>query len=93
MITDKVDDVHQAKGGSIFLNMGGRHPNNLFTVFIGASNAKDFPTFEQYKGATISVTGKIETHGDKPQIVVTSPSQIVVKQAADEKAASSAAEH
>ena len=89
-VTDRVDGAHQAKGGSIFLNMGGTHPNEAFTVFIPGSQAAKFPKFKEYEGAQVSVSGKIVTHGDKPQIIVNSPDQITIKEAAPEKAESPA---
>lgn len=87
-VTDKVDDVYQAKGGNIFLNLGGHHPDEAFTVFIAATNADAFKDFKSYEGKTISVTGKIQEHKDKPEISVKSPSDITVK---DDSAAATAA--
>src|SRR5438552_17342207 len=72
-VTDKVDDVYQAKGGSVFLNMGGKHPNESFTVFIPTLSAAAFKDFKVYEGKTITVSGKIEDHQGKPEIIVKSP--------------------
>jgi hypothetical protein len=82
-VTDKLDDVHQAQGGSIFLNMGGRHPNEAFTGFIPAKNASQFPDYSSYRGSVVSISGKIEDHEGKPQIIVKAPSQIVKKGGGD----------
>ena len=78
-VTDKVERANQAKGGNIFLNMGGAHPNETFTIFIPANAAAKFADFKKYEGVTVSVTGKIIAHGDKPEITVNSPDQITVK--------------
>jgi DNA/RNA endonuclease YhcR with UshA esterase domain len=78
-VTDKVDDVYQAKGGSVFLHMGGKHPNESFTVFIPTASASAFSDFKVYEGKTITVSGKIEEHQGKPEIVVKSPAQITSK--------------
>ena len=78
-VTDKVDDVYQAKGGNIFINMGGKHPNHAFTAFIPASDAGKFKDPNVYQDKMITVSGKIAEHKDKPQIIVTSPSQITSK--------------
>ncbi len=75
-ITDMVDGIHQSKNGNIFLNMGGKYPNQAFTAFIPAKNAGHFANFRDYDGKTISVSGKITLYNQKPEIVVTSPSQI-----------------
>ncbi|HEY2125197.1 MAG TPA: hypothetical protein VGG94_07005 [Chthoniobacterales bacterium] len=69
-VTGKIEDAYQAKGGNIFLNMGGRHPNETFTVFVPASAAAEFKDVKVYDGKTISVTGKIQEHNDKPEISV-----------------------
>src|SRR5437016_946284 len=78
-VTDKVDDVYQAKGGNVFLNLGGRHPNEAFTVFIPTSSASAFKDVKVYDGKVITVSGKIEEHNGKPQMIVKSPSQITSK--------------
>ncbi len=90
-VTDKVAGTYQAKGGNIFLNLGGNHPNAPFTAFIPSTSAEKFPDFKKFEGATISVTGKITAHKDKAEIVVRDPEQLTVKEAAadegkDEKA-------
>src|SRR4051794_20695824 len=90
-VTDKVEDAHQAQGGNIFLNMGGKHPNETFTVFVAASAAGEFKDVKGYLGKTISVTGKIQDHQGKPEITVKSPSDITVKEDASAAAASSPA--
>lgn len=78
-VTDKVEDAYQAKGGNIFLNMGGKHPNEAFTVFVPASASAEFKDVKIYDGKTVSVTGKIEDHKGKPQISIKSPSDITSK--------------
>lgn len=84
-VTDKVEGVYQAKGGNIFLNMGGSHPNAPFTAFIPSTSAEKFPDFKKMEGATITVSGKITAHDDKAEIVVRGPDQITVKEAGAEK--------
>jgi DNA/RNA endonuclease YhcR with UshA esterase domain len=78
-ITDKVDGVHQSGKGHIFLNMGGKYPNQAFTAYIPAANAAQFPQPEQYEGRTVAVSGKITLYKGKPEIIVNSPSQITAK--------------
>jgi DNA/RNA endonuclease YhcR with UshA esterase domain len=78
-ITDKVDGVHQSGKGNVFLNMGGRYPNQAFTAFIPAGSAAQFPEVQHYQGRTVAVSGKITLYRGKPEIVVTSPSQVVAK--------------
>ncbi len=78
-ITGKVESVHKADGGSIFLDMDGRHPNNPFTVFIPAKSADKFSNYTDYEGKTITVSGTIAEHDNKPQIIAKDPSQITIK--------------
>lgn len=78
-VTDKVDGFHQSGKGNIFLNMGGKFPNQAFTAFIPSSSAAQFSNAQQYEGQTISVSGKITLYRGKPEIVVTSPSQVSAK--------------
>ena len=75
-ITDKIDGVHRSGKGNIFLNMGGTYPNPTFTAVIPARSAAQFPPPQQYEGRTVAVTGKISLDKGKPEIIVTSPSQI-----------------
>lgn len=78
-ITDRVDGVHQSGKGNVFLNMGGKYPNQAFTAFIPSSSAAQFPNPEQYEGRTVSVSGKIALYKGKPEIIVNSPSQVSAK--------------
>jgi hypothetical protein len=78
-ITDRVDGVHQSSKGNIFLNMGGKYPNQTFTAFIPTGSAAEFSNPQQYDGRTIAVSGKITLYRGKPEIVVTNVSQIIIK--------------
>lgn len=78
-VSDRVDGVHQSGKGNIFLNMGGKYPNQAFTAFIPAKNAGQFSDYQKYDGQTVAVSGKITSYRGKPEIVVTSPSQINAK--------------
>jgi hypothetical protein len=78
-ITGTVDGVHQSGKGNIFLNMGGKYPNQAFTAFIPSSSAAQFPNPQQYESRTVAVSGKITLYKGKPEIIVNSPSQISLK--------------
>ena len=78
-VTDKVDGVHQSGKGNVFLNLGGKYPNQAFTAWIPSASAAQFPNPQQYEGRTVSVSGKITLYHGKPEIVVNSPSQINAK--------------
>jgi hypothetical protein len=78
-ITDKVDGVHLSGRGNIFLNLGGKNPNQMVTAFIPAASAGDFSNPQQYDGKIVAVSGKITLSQGKPEILVTNVSQIVIK--------------
>ena len=78
IVTDKAERVNTASGGSVFINLGSRG-RDAFTIFIPSRDAAAVGDVKQYEGKTISVSGKISTHNEKPQIVVTAASQITVK--------------
>jgi DNA/RNA endonuclease YhcR with UshA esterase domain len=78
-VTGKVDGFHQSGKGNIFLNMGGKYPNQTFTAFIPSASAAQFSQPQQYEGQTVSVSGKITLYQGKPEIKVTSPSQIATR--------------
>jgi len=78
-IMDKVDGVHQSGKGNIFLNMGGKYPNQAFTAWIPSANVGQFSNPQQYEGKTAAVSGKISLYRGKPEIIVTNVSQIIIK--------------
>jgi DNA/RNA endonuclease YhcR with UshA esterase domain len=78
-VTDKVERVNKAGGGNIFMSLGSRDRDSAFTVFIGASDADAVGDVEKYEGKTITVSGRITSFKDKPQIQVTSADQITLK--------------
>ena len=71
--------LENSKGTPTFLNAGGYYRNAPLTIVIWADTRKDLNNTpeEFYKGKEVCITGKIELYKDKPQIVVTSKSQIV----------------
>src|SRR5439155_25566814 len=49
-VADRVDGVHQSGRGNIFLNMGGKYPNQAFTAWIPSASAGMFSNPQQYEG-------------------------------------------
>jgi hypothetical protein len=75
-IMDKVDGTHRSNKGDILLNMGGTYPNQVFTASITARSASKFRNPQQYEGRIVAVSGKITLYRGKPEIIITSLSQI-----------------
>src|SRR5438309_11630258 len=76
IVKDRVDGFHQSGKGNIFLNMGGKYPNQAFTAFIPAASAAQLSQAQQYEGRIVAVSGKISLYKGKPEIIVNSPPQI-----------------
>lgn len=79
-MTDKVERVNKASGGNTFMSLGSRDRDKAFTIFIASSDAEAVGDMTKYEGKTVTVTGRITAFKDKPQIQVTSASQITVKE-------------
>jgi len=82
-VTDK---VHGGKffsnSGMTLLDLGGAHPNELLTVLIKGDDRKKFKDApeETFKGKIIIVTGEVIDYKGKPEIVVTEPAQIKIRE-------------
>jgi micrococcal nuclease len=64
-------------GAPTFLNLDRPYPDQPFTIVIWGTDRGAFGKPEStYAGETVCVTGKIEEHRGKPQIVARDPSQI-----------------
>ncbi len=75
------DFLPEIGGEPTFINLERPHPDQPFTAVIwGRDRHKwQFSPHQHYAGRRICVTGKIELHEDTPQIVVSSPDQIVIR--------------
>lgn len=85
-VEGKVFRLGSTSGGGInFLNMSPDHDG--FVAIVYGSDVEKFPDgLEAYQGATVRVTGELKIFRDVvPQIVVKSPDQIEVLEAAAEE--------
>ena len=73
-----VADVYQSEKVA-YLNFIEKYPNNPFTAVIFASKFSDFPDIIKYRNKDVEVTGRVSMFKEKPQIILNSPKQIVVK--------------
>ena len=71
----------RSKGRPSFLNLDQPYPKQIFTVVIWGSDRNKFknPPETFFKGKRICVTGIIEDYRGKPEIIVRSPDQIIIK--------------
>ncbi len=74
-----VSQVSTSNGGTTFINFGGRYPNHVFYAVIFKNVAVRFPGVYGLEGKTVAISGPIELYKGKPQIILKSPSQLVVR--------------
>jgi DNA/RNA endonuclease YhcR with UshA esterase domain len=74
-----VSDVHTARSGVTFLDMGGRYPHNSFTAVIFKSAAGKFSHVASLDGKTVDVTGRVRLYHGNPEIILNDPSQLKTK--------------
>ncbi len=74
-----ITDVHTARSGATFIDMGGQFPDNEFVAVIFADDAAKFPNASALEGKTVTITGTVQMYQGKPEIVLKSPSQLKTK--------------
>jgi len=74
-VRGKVDRVHVSQKGDVFIDMGGKHPNAVFTA-ICFKQVIPTAQLEKLVGKTISITGKITEYNGKVEIILESANQI-----------------
>ena len=63
-----------------YLNIDGEYPNNAFTAVIFPGDASKFPNMKPLLGKILAITGTIQLHDGKPEIVLKDISQVQVAQ-------------
>lgn len=74
-----VDEVHTSGKGNIFLDLGGRYPNQSFTGVIFSQNTGAFPNAGSLEGKTVDINGPVKLYHGKPEIILRSASQLKVE--------------
>jgi hypothetical protein len=71
-----------ATGRPTLLNMGALYPNQLLTVVIWGKDRMgfDYAPDKELIGKEVWVTGKVELHNDKPQLVLYSQEQVQIQE-------------
>jgi DNA/RNA endonuclease YhcR with UshA esterase domain len=78
-VEGKVSQVSFANSGTTFINFGGRFPNHVFYAVIFRSSSDLFPDIASLRGMTVAISGTVEMYKGKPQIVLSSPNQIEIR--------------
>jgi len=63
-----------------FIDIGGKYPDNPFSVYINANDIKAVGDITKYDGKTIEIRGLITGHNGKPEIVVSNAKQLKLAQ-------------
>lgn len=75
IVRGPVVQVSTIESGMTFFNFGQRHPDSEFTAVI-RKGPEQYGDINRFKGKEVEVEGKIEAFKERPQIVITDPSQI-----------------
>ena len=81
-VTGLVAGVSTSKSGNTYLNLGAKHPKEVFSGVILGEDAAKVPEPKQYEGKTVALSGKIEIRNNQPQMVLKGAEQIKVVEAA-----------
>lgn len=71
-----VSQVSTSRGGTTFINFGGRYPNHVFYGVIFKNSAGLFPKVHGLEGQAVAISGKIKLYKGKPQIILNSSGQV-----------------
>jgi DNA/RNA endonuclease YhcR with UshA esterase domain len=66
-------------GGNVFVNLGGRYPDHVFTAFVARADVHSvgLEYLRSMEGRMVSVAGRITQVKGKPQIQITKRDQII----------------
>jgi len=78
-VVGTVAQVSRSRGGTTFINFGGRFPNHIFYAVIFKKNSGQFSNIGRFEGKQVAITGTIELYKGKPQIILVAPSQIELR--------------
>jgi predicted extracellular nuclease len=74
-----VGNVYTARSGMIFIDMGGRYPDNAFAAVIFTGDAGKFPDVKSLDGKTVDITGAVSLYRGKPEIILKTADQVKAK--------------
>ncbi len=77
-IKGEVAQVSTTRSGQVYLNMGGKYPNNTFSAVILKNNLSKFENYKDFEGKVVEVTGKVKIYNNKPEILLKEKEQIKI---------------
>lgn len=79
-VVGMVYQIFELSRGTIFLDIGGKNPDNPFTVVINTRYAHKFSNVQQYRRKIVEITGKIRKYRDSTaQIILNDPAQLKIE--------------
>ena len=75
-VVGPVGNVYGARSGAIFIDVGGRFPDNPFTAVIFPGDAGKFPAARALGGRTIAINGVVQLYRNRAEIVLRSAGQL-----------------
>lgn len=76
-VTGVVDHVFVSRTDTTFINFCSDYRTCPFYSVIFESDQHQFSSIEQLEGQQVNITGTIDTHEGRPQIILNEPSQLV----------------
>lgn len=70
-----VSEVHIAER-AIFIDIGGRYPDQKFTGVVFAQDSHAFPDLRELEGTTVDISGVVRIYRGRPEIILRSADQI-----------------
>ena len=77
-VSGVVKSVYTSSSGQVFFDYCSNYKNCPFSAVIFADDAKNFTNLLGYQGKNIVVTGMIKEYQNTPEIVINSPSNILI---------------
>jgi len=77
-VVGTVDQVYHSTK-AIFLDIGGKYPNNAFSAVIFSSSWNRFENINSYEGKEVEVTGIVKEYRGKPEVILNGTDQIKIK--------------
>ncbi len=75
-VTGTLVKSYTSKSGTLFLDFCTDYKSCSFSGVIFADDVKKFGDLSRYEGATVTLTGKIQSYQGKAEIVLSSPDQL-----------------
>lgn len=75
-VQGQISQVHISRKGNVFINMGGRYPHNAFTAVVFSRSQFSFQNAASWYGRQVRIKGYVKIYHGKPEIVLSSSSQI-----------------